>query len=97
MRIEPGNNAQRIWQVYQNQKASVAKGSGVVETSKDDMTLSDEARLFKDIAAAAKAAPDIRQDKVEGITNAINSGLYNIDAGKIAEGIINEISFDQKA
>jgi negative regulator of flagellin synthesis FlgM len=97
MRIEPGNNAQRIWQVYKNQKMLLAKDKGVPDTAKDDMALSDEARLFKDIAVAAKAAPDIRQDKVESIKNAINSGLYNIDAGKIAEGIISEIGFDQKA
>jgi len=97
MRIEPGTNSQRIWQIYSKQAASPVNNAVNAQEAKDDVTVSNSARLFRSIVMAAKAAPDIREKKVNEIKNAIDSGVYKLDAGKIAEGMLSEVGFDEKA
>jgi len=99
MRIEPGNSAQRIWELYKSYRVSVGKKSAAEDAhdDKDGIMLSDEARLYQEIITAAKSAPDIRPYKVDDLRKAISNGTYTIDAGKIAEAMIEETSFDKKA
>jgi len=44
-----------------------------------------------DLVDAVRALPDVRLDKVAAIRKAIESGMYVVDAAKIAQRMIDEI------
>ena len=77
-------------------KAAIAdKSSGDARSSEaaeaggaDQLTLTQSARSLQKIAAAVANAPVVDANKVESVKLAINSGTYNIDAGRIADKIL---------
>lgn len=71
-------------------KQGVTPGVGKTETvetesAQDDrVSLSNASRDLQTAKDAVSAVPDIRQDRVDAIKQAIESGSYEIDPGKIA-------------
>lgn len=60
------------------------------ERSQDDrVSLSDESREMQAAKDAVAASPDIRQDRVNEIKMAIESGDYQMDPAKIAEKMMS--------
>jgi flagellar biosynthesis anti-sigma factor FlgM len=45
----------------------------------------------------AKATPDVRQDRVAALKAQIDAGTYQIDSGKIADGMMHEAIKDHLA
>lgn len=97
MKIFNNNNINNIIQAYRKQEISKEQ----VKTGKigknDELRLSDTAKDFQVAMNAIKNVPDIRKEKVEAIKEQIKSGTYVVDAGKIAEKMLENISFDMKA
>lgn len=58
--------------------------------SKETVELSERAELAKRLTEAAKAAPDIRKDKIEQLKREIESGSYSRPSKAIAEKMIQE-------
>jgi len=56
----------------------------------DKATLSTDKASVDALAAQALSSPEIRQDKVEALRQAIQSGQYKIDVDGIAEAVIRE-------
>lgn len=52
---------------------------------------SGRALEIRDLVDAVRALPDVRDDKVAAIRQAIESGTYVVDAAKIAQKMIDEI------
>lgn len=50
----------------------------------DHVTLTDSARSLQKIEAAVAKTPVVNADKVAAVKQAISSGSYKIDAGRIA-------------
>lgn len=60
----------------------------------DTVSLSAAARQYTVAHAEANAAPEIRQEKVNGIKERIATGTYSVDAKNIAQKLVeNEIDF----
>ena len=53
-------------------------------TSEDKVQLSDRARVLKAVESRVQNMPDIDQEKVDRIRNAISNGEYKIDYDKLA-------------
>jgi flagellar biosynthesis anti-sigma factor FlgM len=53
------------------------------------VSLSSRSRELHGALAAAKAAPDIRQDKVADVRRRLDNGTYVIDPTRIARGILD--------
>jgi len=53
-------------------------------SSEDSVELSDRARVLKAVENRVSQLPDIDQDKVDSIRNAISNGEYKIDYDKLA-------------
>jgi negative regulator of flagellin synthesis FlgM len=60
-------------------------GNGTETAYKDDVVeVSDRARVLKAVESRVNQMPDIDQDKVDRIRNAISNGEYKIDYDKLA-------------
>lgn len=60
-------------------------GNGTEPASSDDVVeVSDRARVLKAVESRVSQMPDIDQDKVDRIRNAISNGEYKIDYDKLA-------------
>lgn len=55
----------------------------------DSMSISNRARQISGIEKKLSEIPDIRQEKVDNIRNAIQNGQYEIDSRAIARKIIS--------
>jgi flagellar biosynthesis anti-sigma factor FlgM len=60
------------------------------DISSDRVNLSSKARDFHKIAEVIKHTPDIREERVNELKEAIEKGTYKADSKKIAEKMILE-------
>ena len=65
---------------------SQGEGSAAAATAQtgDHVTLTDSARSLQKIEEAVAKTPVVNADKVAAVKQAISSGTYKIDAGRIA-------------
>jgi negative regulator of flagellin synthesis FlgM len=56
--------------------------------AKDHVTLTDSARSLQKIEEAVAKAPVVNADKVAAVKQAIGSGTYQIDSGRIADKML---------
>jgi len=61
------------------------------KTSKDKFSMSGRAREINELKEAISNIPDVREEKVEQVKKAIDTGNYNFDSMKVAEKILEEI------
>ena len=58
---------------------------------KDEVVLSSRAQEFSHIYQAVKAMPEVRDDKVKGLSEQIASGKYQVDAKDIAAKMLEQL------
>lgn len=87
----------KISGVYDSQKnfGKVDKASGVTP-KKDVVSISNQAKDFQTVLKSLKDIPDVRNDKVQELSEKYKSGNYNVSGKSIADRIINS-AFDKKA
>lgn len=56
--------------------------------STDHLTLTDSARSMQKIGEAVAKAPVVDTAKVAAVKQAVSSGTYQIDAGRVADGLL---------
>lgn len=56
----------------------------------DRTTLASAQQSISSLVSGAMSSPDIRQDLVDHLKQAISSGNYELDPGKIASAMIDE-------
>lgn len=69
--------------------ARVAAAQQRGQRAADEVTLSDTARKMASAHEAVKAAPDVRQDKVDAIKQQIDSGTYQVSARVLAQKMVD--------
>lgn len=67
--------------------AATAK-SGQVSKQDVIVDISESSRDLQLAKDAVAAAPDVRAEKVAALKNAVDTGQYTVDAGKLAEKMI---------
>lgn len=60
----------------------------------DKVSLSEASKDMQTAEQAVASSPDMRAEKVNEIKQAVADGLYEIDAGKVAEKMIGSIIND---
>ena len=89
------NKVNGVNKVYSNSKIDSNKpvqASSGVKSSKDQVTISQEALDFQTVLRAVKlmkGLPDVREDVVSSLKEKIESGSYNVDTGKLAEKMLS--------
>jgi len=89
-------NVPGVLNAYNQKKAHASSKMQNVEAKKDEMQVSGEAQIMSKILQTAKNAPEIREEKVSEIRNAIKQGTYNVSTEDVAEKMLNGILFDKK-
>jgi negative regulator of flagellin synthesis FlgM len=79
----PGNVG-KLYQTNQTQAAQTELKSGAKPVAHDSVQLSDQAKAIHEMIKETKDLPDIRQDKVAQIKNAITNNTYNVSAQQLA-------------
>lgn len=74
----------------QGSSAGVTGDSALHAPEEDRATLSTDQASVEALAAKALNSPEIRQDKVETLRQAIKSGQYTIEPDGIAEALIRD-------
>jgi negative regulator of flagellin synthesis FlgM len=64
-----------------------AGGTPAAQTG-DTVTLTDSARSLQKIEEAVARAPVVNASKVAAVKQAIHSGTYQVDAGRVAEKLL---------
>jgi len=69
---------------------SQGEGSAAAATSQtaDHVTLTDSARSLQKIEEAVAKTPVVNASKVAAVKQAISSGTYKIDAGRVADKLL---------
>ena len=66
-----------------------AARSGDSGQATDQLSLTSSAQLLKELNDAVAAAPEVDQSRVDAIKQAIADGTYDVDAGRIADKLLN--------
>lgn len=61
---------------------------GMAAAPSKNVEWSEDAQIVKEAVAIAKAAPDIRSEKVSRLKEMIKNGTYKMDSSKIADSMI---------
>lgn len=56
----------------------------------DRATLTSDSTSVRSLVSTALSSPEVRQGKVDSLKQAIGSGQYDLNPGKIAASIIND-------
>ncbi len=75
-------------QLKQSIEQQPAKSETGQSSTADTVSLSDNARQLGKIDNTAVAAPVVDSKRVEQIKQAISDGTYQVDAGKIADKVL---------
>ena len=84
-----GINIGEIRRKYAQQSKQVDKSNN--SRPKDSMSISTKAKQISGIEKNLAEIPDIRQDKVDSIKNAIENGEYQVDSKAIAKKILSAL------
>ena len=69
--------------------ANGASASGVAG-GEDRTTFTSDTQSLSSLVKAAMGSPELREDKVASLQQAVSNGTYQLDPGKIAASMIDE-------
>jgi negative regulator of flagellin synthesis FlgM len=76
-------------QSAQQVNAPNASKSGL-SNEEDRATLTSDSTSVGSLVSTALSSPELRQDKIDSLRQAIGSGQYDLDPGKIAASMLDE-------
>jgi flagellar biosynthesis anti-sigma factor FlgM len=92
MRIDLFNSAAS--QISNEQSAQQISGKNAAKADpvdgEDRATLTSDSTSIGSLVSTALNMPEVRQDLVDSLKQAVGSGQYELDPGKIAASIVDE-------
>lgn len=90
MRIDPLNSA--VTPLVNEAGSKPAGALGIADTAGDEdrTTLTSDKGSVSSLVSLAMQTPEIRDDKVASLQQAVSNGQYELDPGKIAASMIDE-------
>lgn len=79
----------QVNQLYQSSKTKKAGASGQTSDKSDKFEISDFGKELSIARQAVSEAPDIREDKVNELKSAIDSGTYDMSMDRLADKLVN--------
>jgi negative regulator of flagellin synthesis FlgM len=89
--IDDSRPNEKLREAHKNHDGDSKDNTNKVDDSKDKISLSGQAKEINDLKKLISDLPDIRQDRIDALKKAIETGNYNIDANSIAEKILEEL------
>lgn len=87
MRVEALNQVSQIYQTTNSKKTTKAEEI----QGKERYEVSSFAKEYQIAKNAVKEAPDIREDKIKKLQEAISTGTYNVSAQEIADKMVGKL------
>jgi flagellar biosynthesis anti-sigma factor FlgM len=75
--------------VKQVSTSDTAAAQGAASATQDRTTLHSDSLSVQALTSQALSSPEIRQDKVDAVSQSVSSGSYKIDAKETADAIIH--------
>lgn len=93
LKMKIWGNVPSVTGVY-GSKGKIDKAAQVQETSskRDELSISGTAKDYSVVMKALLQVPDVRQDKVNEISQRIESGNYSVNSTDIAEKIVSSLT-----
>lgn len=85
MRIDAINKVNQLYQATKPKKAKETNSADI----KEKYEVSKTGKDYQTAKTAVKASPDIREDKVSKIKDALATGTYNVSAQEIADKMVS--------
>jgi negative regulator of flagellin synthesis FlgM len=82
-----GNGVQSV-DKSQTDAAGATASSAAPSSSADQLTLTSSARTLQKLSAAVAQTPVVNSDKVAAVKQSIQNGTYTINAGSIADKML---------
>ena len=94
------NSDKQVQQVYRLYGSQAKVKMGKIEKGQepgavDKVNLSTRGQEIQLALQRIKATPDIRQDRVEALRNAIKSGTYHVSGLEVAEKMLGRLSVER--
>lgn len=93
--VGPSNGINPIWRVYRQEKvqgsARPYAPTPARPMGKDEVVISEEARMFALAQQAVQQAPEVRPEKVAAYKQAVDSGTYRVPASQVAEALLRTL------
>lgn len=91
MRISSNNpgNVSKLYQAYQSQAGPMEIKAGGKVSQNDSVQLSDQAKAIHELIKDTKELPDIREEKIAKIKEAIANNTYHVSAQKLAAKMLS--------
>jgi len=92
MRIDLFNSAAN--EIASEQSSQQVNGPNVsksgVSNEEDRATLTSDSTSVGSLVSTAMSSPELRQDKIDSLRQAIGSGQYDLDPGQIAASMVDD-------
>jgi negative regulator of flagellin synthesis FlgM len=69
-------------------QSATASAAGTVPPTADHLTLTGSARILQKLSEAVAGVPVVNAAKVATVKQAIQSGTYKVDAGRVADKLL---------
>lgn len=94
MKIDPGvggiTDGQSPNRVGASNSSSVSRPSPSKAENTDQANLSSDAVQLSSLSAAIKSVPEVRQDRVNAISQKLQAGSYSVSNQQIAQAILSD-------
>jgi negative regulator of flagellin synthesis FlgM len=90
MKIDLNNSIPDLTVTSRQNNNNPASTSPVHHAEEDTASLSFDRTSVGSLVSQAIAAPDVRQDKIDALRQAISSGQFKVEPDKVAEAILQE-------
>ena len=91
MKIDAGGIAADPSQPEWAKRQSGTTSTAATQSANDDRTtLSSSSSTIQNLVTQTLATPDVRQDKVQALRQAVNSGTYQVDTQKLASAMLSD-------
>ena len=91
MRIDLYNSAATELSSEQtSQKMSAENAAKSSEPHGEDRTTLSDAASVNSLVSTALSSPEVRQDQVDSLRQAVNSGQYQLNPGEIAGAMVDD-------
>jgi len=90
MRIDLANTLASQISSEQGSQTANTQNAAVAPRDEDHATLVSDAASVNSLVSTAMSSPEIREDKVAQLQQAIGNGTYKLDPAKIAASMIDE-------
>ena len=91
MKIDPGLKQVTLPTSVESRAGKAAGNPPAADTSQTDVSLSPRAIQLKQLETQLAAVPVVDRARVDSIKEAIASGQYTINTGKIAESLLSSV------